>query len=93
VELLAPASVAFYRDDATQTLNGIGGLTSVTGGSFPARIWAAYVKAYLGRSPVQQFPAPTNIGGSDPVDYINAIPTMDPALIPPSPTPTPKKKS
>ena len=87
------ASVAFYRDDATQTLNGIGGLTSVTGGSFPARIWAAYVKAYLGRSPVQQFPAPTNIGGSDPVDYINAIPTMDPALIPPSPTPTPKKKS
>ncbi len=87
------ASVAFYRDDATQTLNGIGGLTSVTGGSFPARIWAAYVRGYLGRAPIQQFPAPTGIGGTDPVDYINAVPTMDPALIPPSPTPTPKKKS
>ena len=86
------ASVAFYRDDATQSLNGIGGLTSVTGGSFPARIWAAYVKAYLGKAPIQQFPEPTNIGGTDPVDFINAVPTMDPALIPPSPTPTPKKK-
>ena len=86
------ASVAFYRDDATQSLNGIGGLNSVTGGSFPARIWAAYVKAYLGKAPIQQFPEPTNIGGTDPVDFINAVPTMDPALIPPSPTPTPKKK-
>ena len=86
------ASVAFYRDDATQSLNGIGGLTSVTGGSFPARIWAAYVKAYLGKAPIQQFPEPSNIGGTDPVDFVNAVPTMDPALIPPSPTPTPKKK-
>ena len=86
------ASVAFYRDDATQSLNGIGGLTSVTGGSFPARIWAAYVKAYLGKAPIQQFPEPTNIGGTDPIDFVNAVPVMDPALIPPSPTPTPKKK-
>ena len=86
------ASVAFYRDDATQSLNGIGGLNSVTGGSFPARIWAAYVKAYLGNAPVQDFPAAANIGGTDAVDYTNAVPQMDPALIPPSPTPTPKKK-
>jgi membrane peptidoglycan carboxypeptidase len=86
------ASVAFYRDDATQSLNGIGGLTSVTGGSFPARIWAAYVKAYLGNAPIQDFPAAANIGGTDSVDYTNAVPQMDPALIPPSPTPKPKKK-
>lgn len=86
------ASVAFYRDDATQSLNGIGGLTSVTGGSFPARIWAAYVNAYLGNAPIQDFPAPVNIGGTDAVDYTNAVPQMDPALIPPSPTPKPKKK-
>jgi membrane peptidoglycan carboxypeptidase len=86
------ASVAFYRDDATQSLNGIGGLNSVTGGSFPARIWAAYVKAYLGNAPIQDFPAAANIGGTDAVDYTNAVPQMDPALIPPSPTPTPKKK-
>ena len=86
------ASVAFYRDDATQTLNGIGGLTSVTGGSFPARIWAEFIKKYLAKAPVQQFPEPVFIGGSEPVSYINAVPEMDPALIPPSATPTPKKK-
>ena len=86
------ASVAFYRDDATQTLNGIGGLTSVTGGSFPARIWAEFVKKYLAKTPVQQFPEPAFIGGSEPVSYINAVPEMDPALVPPSATPKPKKK-
>ncbi len=86
------ASVAFYRDDATQSLNGIGGLTSVTGGSFPARIWAEFVKGYLKKAPVQEFPAPANIGGIEPINFINSIPEMDPALIPPSPSPSPKKK-
>jgi membrane peptidoglycan carboxypeptidase len=85
------ASVAFYRDDATQSLNGIGGLNSVTGGSFPARIWAEFVKGYLGKAPVQDFPAEANIGGTEPINFINAVPQMDPALIP-TPTPTPKKK-
>ena len=83
------ASVAFYRDDATQSLNGIGGLTSVTGGSFPARIWAEFVKGYLKKAPVQEFPAPANIGGIEPINFINSIPEMDPALIPPSPSPSP----
>ena len=86
------ASVAFYRDDATQSLNGIGGLTSVTGGSFPARIWAEFVKGYLKKAPVQEFPAPANIGGIEPINFINSIPEMDPALIPPSPSPTKKKR-
>ena len=86
------ASVAFYRDDATQSLNGIGGLTSVTGGSFPARIWAEFVKGYLKKSPVQEFPAPAYIGGTEAINFINSVPQMDPALIPPSPSPTKKKK-
>jgi membrane peptidoglycan carboxypeptidase len=86
------ASVAFYRDNATQSLNGIGGLNSVTGGSFPARIWAEFVKGYLGKAPVQDFPPAANIGGTEPLNFVNAVPEMDPALIPPSPTPTPKKK-
>lgn len=84
------ASVAFYRDDATQSLNGIGGLTSVTGGSFPARIWAEFVKGYLKKAPVQEFPAPANIGGTESVNFINAVPQMDPALV--TPSPSPKKK-
>lgn len=63
------ASVALFRDDATQSLKGIGGLTSVTGGSFPARIWTSFMKGALKGEPVLDFPAPSNIGGLDPVVF------------------------
>jgi membrane peptidoglycan carboxypeptidase len=61
------ASVAFFRDSASESLNGIGGLTSVTGGSFPARIWTAFMKGALRGEPIMQFPAPSNIGGLEPI--------------------------
>jgi membrane peptidoglycan carboxypeptidase len=61
------ASVSFFRDNATQSLNGIGGMTSVTGGSFPARIWTQFMKGALKGEPVMSFPAPANIGGLDPI--------------------------
>ena len=61
------ASVAMFRDDATQTLNGIGGLNSVTGGTFPAKIWTAFMKGALSGEPVLSFPKPVHIGGTDPV--------------------------
>jgi membrane peptidoglycan carboxypeptidase len=61
------ASVAFFRDSASESLHGIGGLTSVTGGSFPARIWTSFMKAALKGQPVMSFPPPVNIGGVDPV--------------------------
>jgi len=61
------ASVALFRDDATQSLKGIGGLTSVTGGSFPARIWTTFMKGALKGEPTLDFPAPANIGGLDPI--------------------------
>jgi membrane peptidoglycan carboxypeptidase len=61
------ASVALFRDSASESLNGIGGLTSVTGGSFPARIWTAFMKGALKDQPVMEFPAPANIGGLDPI--------------------------
>ena len=62
------ASVAFFRDSASESLNGIGGLTSVTGGTFPARIWTAFMKGALKGEPVMNFPAPSNIGGLDPIE-------------------------
>ncbi len=71
-------SIAFFRDDATQSLNGIGGLTSVTGGSFPARIWNAYMKAALKGQPKLDFPAPANIGGTERVAIPDPIPTIAP---------------
>ena len=61
------ASVALFRDSASESLNGIGGLNSVTGGTFPAKIWTAFMKGALKDEPVMAFPAPANIGGLDPV--------------------------
>ena len=72
-------SVAFFRDDATQSLNGIGGLTSVTGGSFPARIWNAYMKAALQDQPKLKFAPPSNIGGSESLPIPDPVPTISPA--------------
>jgi membrane peptidoglycan carboxypeptidase len=74
------ATVAMFRDDATQSLNGIGGLNAVTGGSFPAGIWNLFMKAALAKLPIVDFPAPANIGGTDPVDMTQAVPTLDPGL-------------
>ena len=61
------ASVALFRDSASESLNGIGGLTSVTGGTFPARIWTAFMKGALKGEPVMTFPAPSNVGGLEPI--------------------------
>ncbi len=61
------ASVALFRDSASESLNGIGGLTSVTGGTFPARIWTAFMKGALKGQPVMEFPAPANVGGLEPI--------------------------
>ena len=61
------ASVSLFRDSASESLNGIGGLTSVTGGTFPARIWTAFMKGALKDEPVMEFPQPANIGGLDPI--------------------------
>ncbi|MEY3254378.1 MAG: hypothetical protein RJA01_384 [Actinomycetota bacterium] len=76
------ASVAFFRDDATEELKNIGGLSSVTGGTFPARIWNAFAKRALSGVPVQNFSYPSFIGGTKSIDLIN-----------PSPTPKPTKTS
>lgn len=61
------ASVALFRDSASESLNGIGGLTSVTGGTIPARIWTAFMKGALRGKPIMSFPAPANVGGLDPI--------------------------
>ncbi|MEI7540529.1 MAG: transglycosylase domain-containing protein [Actinomycetes bacterium] len=61
------ASVALFRDSASESLNGIGGLNSVTGGTFPAKIWTAFMKGALKGQPIMDFPAPSNIGGLDPI--------------------------
>ncbi|CAB4336448.1 unannotated protein [freshwater metagenome] len=61
------ASVAFFKENASQTLNGIGGLTSVTGGTFPAKVWTAFMKGALAGQPKLDFPPPVHIGGTEPI--------------------------
>lgn len=82
-------SIAFFRDDALTTLRGIGGITSVTGGTFPARIWNAYTKRALEGSPKLKFRPPVNVNGTEPVDMRGVVMTYTKesatALMPPKP--------
>ena len=73
-------TVAMFRDDATQSLNGIGGNYAFTGGTFPAQVWNTYTKLAQKGMPATAFPEPANIGGTDPVSYLDAVPTLDPSL-------------
>ena len=83
------ASVAFFRDNASMTLNGIGGLTSVTGGTFPAKVWTAFMKGALAGEPKMYFPKPVHIGGTDPIVITTPTPTPVSGSITPTPTKTP----
>jgi membrane peptidoglycan carboxypeptidase len=40
------------------SLSGTGGLETVTGGSFPAAIWTAFMTGALEGQPVEEFPPP-----------------------------------
>ena len=78
------AAVMFVKDDANGnpvSLSGVGGMNSVTGGSFPARIWTAFMSGALQGSPVQQFVEPSN--------QPTASPTPSPTTTSASPTPSP----
>jgi membrane peptidoglycan carboxypeptidase len=57
---LATAVLMAKEDEAgiPVSLSGTGGLGTVTGGSFPAAIWVAFMKAALGESEQVAFPAP-----------------------------------
>ena len=54
-------AVLMAKEDADGmpvSLSGTGGLGTVTGGSFPAAIWTAFMKAVLADAPVAEFPEP-----------------------------------
>jgi len=60
----------------------------VTGGSFPARIWAAFMAEAVAGTPVEEFATPVNL----PNEVLNSPPPPPPSPRPspsPSPTPTP----
>jgi membrane peptidoglycan carboxypeptidase len=95
-------SVAFFRDTPEQRLTGIGGLNSITGGTFPARIWNVYMKRALAQYPISYFPRPAFVGGTRSI-YIdvakptptptNTNPEVEPTLFKPKPVPVSSSKS
>jgi len=55
------AAVLMAKEDSNGipiSMSGTGGLTTVTGGSFPGSIWTAFMKDALKKEPVMDFPAP-----------------------------------
>ena len=81
-------SVAFFRDTPEKRLTGIGGLNSITGGTFPARIWNAYMKRALAEYPISYFPRPAFVGGTRSIYIDVAKPTPTPTNTTPAPSPT-----
>ena len=81
-------SVAFFRDTPEKQLTGIGGLNSITGGTFPARIWNVYMKRALAEYPISFFPRPAFVGGTRSIYIDVASPTPTPTATSPVPNPT-----
>jgi membrane peptidoglycan carboxypeptidase len=72
-------------DGKPMTLSGTGGMSSVTGGSYPARIFTAYMKAALKDLPVKKFAGlPSGQpNGANPTDSpsASAAPTPAPTVL------------
>ena len=64
----AATAVALYlpdKDGNAQPLQGIGGRSELTGGSYPVQIWTAFMQGLLEGQPVQDFPDRAGVGDSD----------------------------
>ena len=76
------AAIMFVKEDENGmpvTLRGTGGLSTVTGGSFPARIWTAFMRGALRDVPVQKFVLP-KIVLPEPLPADTSVVTPDPTL-------------
>jgi membrane peptidoglycan carboxypeptidase len=88
-------AVMFVKDGSDGnpvSLSGVGGMNSVTGGSFPARIWTAFMRGALEGTPVSKFVRPANLPTATPTptESPSASPTGSPSSTPtPTPTETP----
>jgi membrane peptidoglycan carboxypeptidase len=84
------AAVAFYKDangdGKKESLDNVGGLNTFFGGSYPAKIWAAFMKAALKGQPVIPFPPPAHIGKAvNPEPVVELSPTPTPEATEPPP--------
>jgi membrane peptidoglycan carboxypeptidase len=84
------AAVDFYKGDGTQSLDGVGGMSTFFGGAYPARVWTAFMKGALSGTEVMDFPPRADVG-----KVLNPKPTKTATPTPTtsSPTPTPTTSS
>ncbi|MDO8307557.1 MAG: transglycosylase domain-containing protein [Actinomycetota bacterium] len=83
-------AVLMAKEDADGTpisMAGTGGLETVTGGSFPAAIWTAFMSAALDGLPAEDFAEPPG-GRVEPVDCPDSIATESEEVPEGCPTPT-----
>jgi membrane peptidoglycan carboxypeptidase len=75
------AAVDFYKGTGRADLDGVGGLPTFFGGTYPARIWTAFMTAAMQGQKVENFPPQANVGKT-----VNPKPSKTAT---PSPTSTP----
>lgn len=88
------AAIMFTKDGPDgqpMTLSGTGGMRSVTGGSYPARIWTAFMKGALDGTKATSFGAlPAGVpDGAQPTDTPTPV-TTDPGVVATVPVVVPK---
>ena len=84
------AAVLMAKEDADGipvSMAGTGGLATVTGGSFPAAIWTAFMTGALDGQPVEDFPAPPDGVVAPPDDCPSSISSPDQEVPAGCPTP------
>ncbi|MBI1349574.1 MAG: penicillin-binding protein [Actinomycetales bacterium] len=84
------AAVLMAKEDANGipiSMSGTGGLSTVTGGSFPAAIWTAFMSGALQGQPTEDLPAPPDGVVAPPDNCPSSIPTPDTEVPAGCPTP------
>ncbi len=70
-------SVVYFRGDGekggTVSLDGVGGMSTFSGGGYPARTWTAFMAGALEGTDVLEFPEPAEVG-----EAVNPSPTSTP---------------
>jgi membrane peptidoglycan carboxypeptidase len=82
------AAVSIYKGKGRADLDGVGGLPTFFGGSYPARIWTAFMTGAMEGKKVKDFPPPEYVG-----ETLNPPPPPSPTTETPSPTETTESPS
>ena len=83
-------AVALWAEGSGATLAGFGGRETVTGGSFPASVWTAFMQGALEGTEVVEFPEPAYVNdGDDESGESGPPPTTTSAPPPPTTTEPP----